>query len=99
TPHTSPPSLHDALPISCPSPVGRRAGRRSCQRLVFRVGYWSSGLLLLRAVLPPLPRLASGGCEAAGGGYRGAHTPRSPNPRRARSEEHTAELQSRGHLV
>src|SRR5439155_25642494 len=86
-------SLHDALPISPPRRRVRRLGPRSSRRGVAR---WA----------PPTAR---------GGGRQRAAPPRrtcpsAPPPSaqrtapgsdtaRGRSEEHTSELQSRGHLV
>src|SRR5437660_5088383 len=58
--------------------------------------------LSLHDALPIWPRPRHrhrGGRRHRGGGERGALSARGREPARGRSEEHTSELQSRGHLV
>src|SRR5207253_6868356 len=84
-------SLHDALPISGPDPSGRsrfgtalRAERaRACFACSRRIGS------------PPRKRSLRFGLRS---GFCGGSLP-ALNSGVRRSEEHTSELQSRGHLV
>src|SRR5205814_4684157 len=94
-----PPSLHDALPISSPSPAARSTGRRA-SRATAPAGAGCGGATAFPLIqqVYALRRIVSG----AGLTIR-------PGPRRClyagdtwlvpRSEEHTSELQSLRHLV
>src|SRR5439155_26717267 len=90
-------SLHDALPISDGS-----AGRRELERIAHEVG---DDLLQARGVAVHPYRTAVHrdvvALRDAGRAQRGHRTPRGGQQVHgaARSEEHTSELQSRGHLV
>src|SRR5207253_9929929 len=93
-----PPSLHDALPICMPAdPVdatGRLlaaltgAGRRTIGVGLAQDRYFTinAGLGIDAEVVRAIEGLRADGQEASAGLY-------------VRSEEHTSELQSRGHLV
>src|SRR5206468_8724927 len=96
-PYTAPLSLHDALPISCAGRAAARPGEAS--------------LLRSRSV-PSGPRRSGGGRRTAGAtGRRNgmialdtsllayAVNRHAPGHARARSEEHTSELQSRSDIV
>src|SRR5439155_18561270 len=88
TTHISTLSLHDALPIS------RSTGRTSAPGVAPRVPCGRTGVRPATAGTPSVPSaadavVARGLPEAR---HRGTRS-------RLRSEEHTSELQSRGHLV
>src|SRR5207253_9543056 len=94
TTHTSTLSLHDALPISCRLATGvcrcrdhTRPGRCHSDR---------SGKRSRVCPAPEVNRRLHGKCSLPGcpGEYR-----QTKWPCHLRSEEHTSELQSRGHLV
>src|SRR5207253_9438162 len=84
-PATSPLSLHDALPIC--RRHGRVAGRWPAIR---RFGYALIGTAVLAAILALALTLF---------GVSGANVVAGTAGFEVRSEEHTSELQSRGHLV
>src|SRR5207253_10540355 len=92
-------SLHDALPIwvtkptsaRSPSP-GRTTRRRSASTRDSHVR-WGHALW---PGLPTRPHVLT--CAVAGSGDPATRSDRW-SPLRTRSEEHTSELQSRGHLV
>src|SRR5439155_24388638 len=77
-------SLHDALPIWPPQRLLRRCGKRT------GAGHAAGG-----HVVPDIPHLQG---WPAGGPPSGRDF-RSEAAGKDRSEEHTSELQSRGHLV
>src|SRR5207253_7905646 len=87
TPHaaTHPPSLHDALPISPPDPPDEKSRARSSAS----------------SVISPTVRAAPRSSAPKNGVYGVVQMRSSPEvmSTETRSEEHTSELQSRGHLV
>src|SRR5207253_11201401 len=84
TPQTYPLSLHDALPISAGTPDTRCASAASASRCASPQSRdWSSASWTRSVAERSTAR-------------RAAHT---ANTNGNRSEEHTSELQSRGHLV
>src|SRR5207253_4231173 len=92
TPSIYPLSLHDALPIcpqrSQPRPAGQRAGTETPY---LRAAPWSASTWATHAVtFTPVGRSMN-----SFGPWAFEPGPMTP----VRSEEHTSELQSRGHLV
>src|SRR5207253_10108695 len=77
-------SLHDALPISCPEHAVVLDDVRRVHRAVMRV------LCAGRSAATWMDRISAAECNSVRRTRRSA---------RSRSEEHTSELQSRGHLV
>src|SRR5439155_15224671 len=89
-------SLHDALPISVLGPMG--------DARLLQIGVWSDSawVVVWNGVKGELAYAATrdGGASWEKGGQAfGEPCSRVPMTARVRSEEHTSELQSRGHLV
>src|SRR5207253_10264184 len=85
-------SLHDALPIS-----GSQKGDEPCQECPEETAHDGSGLEAGELLVEPPLEV---GLQARRLGNDRVAAPRPPpGGRDPRSEEHTSELQSRGHLV
>src|SRR5207253_10003940 len=88
-------SLHDALPISRRARAGGAVNAQAA-RATARARARATARARARATVAALPR----SLEATAVGRAAMMARRAtPPPRRRRSEEHTSELQSRGHLV
>src|SRR5207253_9484881 len=85
-------SLHDALPISPPVPAPDRVDLARGRRALARRRRSGSAAARRRVALHPRPE-----AQVADVQRRGARPVRGAQG--SRSEEHTSELQSRGHLV
>src|SRR5690625_3077237 len=101
----APTSPAQAVVINAPATKSEMAARRRRVTRNMRsnsfdgaLGLWVILRWIISGVLPRLPaRILLGRDWEVSGGIRGAKLrPRRANPR---SEEHTSELQSRGHLV